>query len=119
MKRPRIGLEQKVAGLDERALLIVVAHEVPVDARPDLGVDIPDQWPHPLRGDRHVLLDHGLDPDRGWRGRPGGPGRVATAGGESRDYDNQQVSPQTARDTHSEGHPSSSDSLTGHVIPFV
>ena len=102
LKRPRIDLEQDVAALDGGALAVILAHEVPADAGADLRVDVPDQRAHPFRRDRHVLLDHRLDPDRGWR-RPGGSGPVATAGGESREDDDQQVCPRTARNAHSEG----------------
>src|SRR5438094_331167 len=91
LKRPRIDLEQQVAALDEGALLVVLAHEMPADAGTDLRVDVPDQRPHILEGDRHVPLDDWLDLDHRGRGRRGGAGRVATAGGDRRHQAHQQA----------------------------
>ena len=45
----RVDLEQEVAGLDHRALLIVLAHEVAADTRADLRVDVADERADPLR----------------------------------------------------------------------
>ena len=52
---------------DERALLVVLAHQVSGDPGADLGVDVAHQRAHPLRGDRHVLLGHGRHLDDGGR----------------------------------------------------
>ena len=87
---PGINLEEDIARLDERPFLVVLAHQVPGHAGADLSGDVAHRGADPLAVDGHVLLGHCLDLDRGRRGRPGGPGRVATAGGESRDYEDEQ-----------------------------
>src|SRR5207247_8381996 len=92
LERSRIDLEQGVAGFHRRALLVILAHEVPADAGADLRVDVPDQRSHVLQGDRHVLLDHGRDPDHGQWGWRGSSGSVAAAGDRGcREYDDAQV----------------------------
>ena len=65
LKRPRIDLEQEVAGLHQRALPVILAHEVPADPGADLRIDVADQRPYILDGDRHVLFGHGSDLDQG------------------------------------------------------
>ena len=96
---PRIDLEEEVAGSHERALPIVLAHEVPSDPGADLGIDVSDQCPHPLRGDRDVLFDHGRDPDHGWWRWGGGAGSVTAAGERGRrEHDDEQACPWRARD---------------------
>ena len=104
LKRTRIDLEQEVAGLDERALLVVLAHEVAADPGADLGVDVPDQRAYVFHGDRHVPLHDRLDFDRGERGRRGGPGRVAAATGDRRQPGDQQALQQHARGEEERGH---------------
>ena len=91
LERSRIDLEEQVTALDQRALAIVLADQMAADARADLRVDVADQRPYPLGGDRHVLLDHCLDFDHRGRGRRDG-GRVATACGETHQPENQDDS---------------------------
>ena len=76
--RPRIDLEQEIASLHHGPLLIVLAHEVAADARTDLRVDGADERPHPLGGDRDVLLDHHFGPDHRRRWRRVGARNIAT-----------------------------------------
>src|SRR5438552_263879 len=91
LKRPRIDLEQEVTGSDQGALLIVLAHQVSGDAGTDLGVDVPDQCPDPLRGDRHVLFEHAGDSDDRWWRDGGRAGSLAAAGERDGEHAGQQA----------------------------
>src|SRR5262249_17843583 len=103
LKRPRIGLEQEVAALDEGTLPVVLAHEVSVDPSSDLRVDVADERPYIFKDNWHVSYDDRLDPDRWGRKGHGGPGRIATACGGRRHHRKQepQESVGVTRDSHS------------------
>ena len=62
---PRIDLEHKLAGLDERPFLIRLPEQVAGDARLDLCVNIAYERADPFGIDRNVALLDGNDLDVG------------------------------------------------------
>jgi hypothetical protein len=71
--RPIIDLEEELAGLHVRAVLMVLLEQVSLHPGHDLRVHEAHGRSHRLGLDRHVLLDDGRHEDlgRGWRGRLG------------------------------------------------
>ena len=88
---PRVDLEQEVAGLDEAALGVVLADEIPRDARADLRRHVAHGGADPFAVDRHVALDDRRDDDgdarRGSRrlAVPASPGQRCDGGGDEQD----------------------------------
>src|SRR5262249_27742925 len=73
---PVVDLEEELARLHIRAILVVLLEQVPLHAGHDLRVHEPDGRPHPLGVDRDILLDD-LGHEDLWRRRRWRVGSVA------------------------------------------